>query len=134
MTLWVNKVGPYNNPQETYNYYELPFCKVETEHPPKHPVCLWSWLNQVLEGLGQPPLLKRIPLGVAYSAGAIAEVIWKLLAKAGEPPITRFVAVELAKDHYFRIDEATRDIGYRPSVEMDDALKNTILDLSERGY
>jgi nucleoside-diphosphate-sugar epimerase len=98
------------------------------------PVCLWSWLNQVLEGLGQPPLLKRIPLGVAYSVGAIAEVIWKLLAKAGEPPITRFVAVELAKDHYFRIDEATRDIGYRPSVEMDDALKNTIRDLSERGY
>ncbi|GKD66967.1 transmembrane 9 superfamily member 1-like protein, partial [Tanacetum coccineum] len=25
VTLWVNKVGPYNNPQETYNFYSLPF-------------------------------------------------------------------------------------------------------------
>eukprot|EP00884_Botryococcus_braunii_P014931 jgi/Botrbrau1/23439/Bobra.0712s0001.1 len=27
VNLWVNKVGPYNNPQETYNYYYLPFCR-----------------------------------------------------------------------------------------------------------
>jgi transmembrane 9 superfamily protein 3 len=25
--LWANKVGPYRNPQETYEYYSLPFCK-----------------------------------------------------------------------------------------------------------
>jgi hypothetical protein len=24
--LWVNKVGPFPNPQETYPYYSLPFC------------------------------------------------------------------------------------------------------------
>lgn len=27
VTLWVNKVGPYHNPQETYPYFSLPFCK-----------------------------------------------------------------------------------------------------------
>jgi transmembrane 9 superfamily member 3 len=25
--LWVNKVGPYHNPQETYDFYSLPFCR-----------------------------------------------------------------------------------------------------------
>jgi hypothetical protein len=25
--LWVNKIGPYYNPQETYTYYTLPFCR-----------------------------------------------------------------------------------------------------------
>ncbi|CAN4099949.1 unnamed protein product [Withania somnifera] len=25
--LWVNKAGPYNNPQETYRFYSLPFCR-----------------------------------------------------------------------------------------------------------
>ena len=25
--LYVNKVGPFNNPSETYQYYNLPFCK-----------------------------------------------------------------------------------------------------------
>lgn len=29
--VWANKVGPYNNPQETYPYFSLPFCK-----PPGH--------------------------------------------------------------------------------------------------
>lgn len=26
VTLYVNKVGPYHNPQETYHYYTLPVC------------------------------------------------------------------------------------------------------------
>ena len=43
----MNKVGPFNNPQETYNYYELPFCKVETDKPAKH---RWGGLGEVLEG------------------------------------------------------------------------------------
>jgi hypothetical protein len=30
VTLWVNKVGPYENPQETYPFYMLPFCKVRS--------------------------------------------------------------------------------------------------------
>jgi len=29
VTLWVNKVGPYHNPQETYEYFKLPYCKPE---------------------------------------------------------------------------------------------------------
>lgn len=27
--LYVNKVGPYHNPQETYHYYQLPVCSPE---------------------------------------------------------------------------------------------------------
>lgn len=25
--VYVNKVGPYSNPQETYHYYSLPVCR-----------------------------------------------------------------------------------------------------------
>lgn len=45
VTLWVNKVGPYNNPQETYNYYSLPFC-----HAPGNPAHKWGGLGEVLGG------------------------------------------------------------------------------------
>ncbi|XVF45229.1 hypothetical protein PTKIN_Ptkin02bG0188500 [Pterospermum kingtungense] len=45
ITLWVNKVGPYNNPQETYNYYSLPFC-----HPGTNPAHKWGGLGEVLGG------------------------------------------------------------------------------------
>lgn len=98
------------------------------------PVSLWSWLNQVLEGLGRLPLTKRIPLPVAYAAGALAETVWTLTRKAGEPPITRFVAVELAKDHYFDLGPTRRDLGYAPAFSMDSALENTIQDLKARGF
>ncbi|KAF3556952.1 hypothetical protein F2Q69_00013372, partial [Brassica cretica] len=45
VTLWVNKVGPYNNPQETYNYYSLPFCR-KTENS----IHKWGGLGEVLGG------------------------------------------------------------------------------------
>ena len=48
--------------------------------------------------------------------------------------MTRFVAVELAKDHFFDISAAKRDLGYAAKVSMADALKLTINDLKERGY
>ncbi|XP_010553598.1 PREDICTED: transmembrane 9 superfamily member 1 [Tarenaya hassleriana] len=45
VTLWVNKVGPYNNPQETYNYYSLPFCRSSGNDVHK-----WGGLGEVLGG------------------------------------------------------------------------------------
>ncbi|KAL6634548.1 hypothetical protein ACP70R_027219 [Stipagrostis hirtigluma subsp. patula] len=45
VTLWVNKVGPYNNPQETYNYFSLPFCHASENHVHK-----WGGLGEVLGG------------------------------------------------------------------------------------
>ncbi|KAK9908535.1 hypothetical protein WJX75_009309 [Coccomyxa subellipsoidea] len=45
--LWVNKVGPYNNPQETYNYYYLPFCKPKQADKAVHK---WGGLGVVLQG------------------------------------------------------------------------------------
>ena len=47
--LWENKVGPYNNPQETYNYHELPFCRVETALDEK-PTHKWGGLGEILQG------------------------------------------------------------------------------------
>jgi transmembrane 9 superfamily protein 3 len=38
-------VGPYNNPQETYNYHRLPFCRVNAS--PKHK---WGGLGEILQG------------------------------------------------------------------------------------
>ncbi|XP_073022241.1 transmembrane 9 superfamily member 1-like [Primulina eburnea] len=45
VTLWVNKVGPYHNPQETYNYYSLPFCR-----PSGNAAHKWGGLGEVLGG------------------------------------------------------------------------------------
>ena len=95
---------------------------------------LWPWVNSILEGLGHAPLTKQVPLPVAYAVGALCEGLWKVLGRRNEPPITRFVAVELAKDHYFDISAARRDLGYLANTPMAEALNQTILDLKTRGF
>lgn len=78
------------------------------------PVLLWQWLNGLLQTLGIPPMHRRVSLPAARRIGALAEGVWSLLRLPGEPPMTRFVATELAKDHWFSIEAARRDLAYQP--------------------
>jgi nucleoside-diphosphate-sugar epimerase len=82
------------------------------------PVVLWVWINQLLRGLNIPEIKKHVPLGAAYAAGVALEALWRVLPLKGEPPMTRFVAKEMATDHWFDISAARRDLGYAPHVTM----------------
>lgn len=82
------------------------------------PVNLWDWINELLRALGEAPVTKRVSLDAARRAGAVCEALWRVLPLKGEPPMTRFVAAELAKDHWFSIEAARRDLGYAPRVSM----------------
>jgi len=82
------------------------------------PVVLWDWINRLLRGLGRPLVTKKISLSAAKRIGTICEAAWKILPVPGEPPMTRFVATELAKDHWFDISAARSDLGYVPRMTM----------------
>ncbi|AHF91321.1 3-beta hydroxysteroid dehydrogenase [Opitutaceae bacterium TAV5] len=82
------------------------------------PVFLWDWINGLLTALGEPPVRRRVSLRAASAIGAVCETAWRVLRKRGEPPMTRFVAAELAKDHWFSIEAARRDLGYAPRISM----------------
>lgn len=90
------------------------------------PVVLWDWINQLLRGLNLPEVTKHIPLPVAYTAGGILEALWRVLPLKGEPPMTRFVAKEMATDHWFDISAARRDLAYHPLVTMADGTAELI--------
>ena len=51
---------------------------------------------------------------------------------AGEPPMTRFVAAELAKDHWFDISAARRDLGYAPRISMEQGTAGLVQALRSR--
>jgi nucleoside-diphosphate-sugar epimerase len=82
------------------------------------PVVLWDWINDLLRALGEPPVTKKISLGAASALGSVCETLWRVLPVASEPPMTRFIAAELAKDHWFDLTAARRDLGYAPRVTM----------------
>jgi 2-alkyl-3-oxoalkanoate reductase len=93
------------------------------------PVVLWRWVNELLVALGEPPVQRRLSLGTASAIGGVCEAVWKIFRLSGEPPMTRFVAAELAKDHWFDISAAHRDLGYTPRITMAEGTKDLISSL-----
>ena len=72
---------------------------------------------------GRARLTKTISPALARAIGATLETVYKLLAIRSEPPMTRFVANEMATAHWFNIDAAKRDLGYRPLVSTEEGLQ-----------
>ena len=86
------------------------------------PLPLWEMVNRILAAAQLPPVTRTVPPTVAYGAGVLCEGIWNLLRLKGEPPITRFMAHELATAHWFSMDNARRDLGYEPEVSINEGL------------
>lgn len=82
------------------------------------PVMLWDWINELLRGVGVPEISKHVSLNTACFAGGVLETLWRALPLKGEPPMTRFVAKEMATDHWFNISAARRDLGYTPRITI----------------
>lgn len=89
-------------------------------------VNLWDWLARVFEGLGLPPITGQVSANTARRAGAILEWVWKALRLSGEPPMTRFVAAQLATSHSYSMEPAKLDFGYVPIVDLDEATERAI--------
>src|SRR5690606_10248292 len=65
------------------------------------PVNCWEWIDQILALADLPPVRKRISLGAARAIGAVCETVYRGLRLTGEPPMTRFLAEQLARSHWF---------------------------------
>lgn len=90
------------------------------------PVALWPWLGRLLAGVGLRGPRTRIPLPLGRALGAAAEAAWSALRLAGEPPLTRFVAAQLARSHTYSLEPARRDLGYEPPVTGEAAFDATL--------
>ena len=82
------------------------------------PVVLWDWINELLRGIGAPEITKHVSLRTASIAGGLLESLWSVFPLKGDPPMTRFIAKEMATDHWFDISAAKRDLGYAPRVSL----------------
>ena len=86
-------------------------------------------VNAILAAAGLPAESRTVPLPVAEVAGAAVEVVWRLLRRQSDPPMTRFLARQLATAHWFDISAAWRDLGYRPQVGLDEGFRRLALSL-----
>jgi nucleoside-diphosphate-sugar epimerase len=89
------------------------------------PVPLWEWIGRVLALHNLPPVRRRISATNAQRLAAVAEWVWKTCGLTSDPPLTRFLAEEMATDHYYNIDAARQELGYRPSCSVWEATERS---------
>tara|TARA_R110002072_G_scaffold64203_5_gene159686 strand:- start:17958 stop:18929 length:972 start_codon:yes stop_codon:yes gene_type:complete len=88
------------------------------------PVKIWEFINQILIKKGENKIDKKVSFKVAYLAGSIFEIIYKVLnIKDKEPPMTRFVALQLNKDHFFDHQKASNLLNWKPKYSIDELLE-----------
>jgi nucleoside-diphosphate-sugar epimerase len=89
-------------------------------------VPLWPWIGELLKALDLPPVQRKIPLRLAYHMGALLEKVCPLLGLRGDPPMSRFVAQQLATSHSYDMGPLQSDLGYEERVSMREATALTI--------
>jgi len=94
------------------------------------PVPLWGWFNDLLGELHVPRIEKQLGHGTAKFLFGAIETAHKLLP-LGEPTVTAFLADAMATSHWFDMQPAKDDLGYRIRVTMDQAVPPTVAYLRE---
>ncbi|MDH5637617.1 MAG: NAD-dependent epimerase/dehydratase family protein [Nitrospinota bacterium] len=92
------------------------------------PVKLWDWINEILEGLDLPRVTRKVPFGVAYTAGGAMELVYRALGLRSEPMMTRFLAQQLARNHHYSIEKARRELGWEPAIGHKEGMARLIAD------
>ncbi|MEY3299263.1 MAG: hypothetical protein RLZZ597_2523 [Cyanobacteriota bacterium] len=85
------------------------------------PTSLIELLERLSQPLGIPLHFKPLPFPLAYGLAAAMEGVAKLSA-GREPILTRYTVGLLAFSQTLDIAAATRDLGYQPSVTLDQGL------------
>jgi nucleoside-diphosphate-sugar epimerase len=79
------------------------------------PIACWDWISTILKCASMTPPNRKISLRGAYNLGAMLEGVYGALRIRHEPPMTRFVALQLGVDHFFDISAAKQRLGYQPA-------------------
>jgi len=88
------------------------------------PINAGQFSIELVKNMGLETRLVRVPDPVARAMGVAMERIYQALGVA--KPLFTEANVKLCDiDHYFSIDKAKRDLGYRPLVDTEEGLRRT---------
>lgn len=80
-------------------------------------------IARLLEAAGETPRIGNVSLGLAMAAASAVEGIWRLTHRRADPPLSRFVVEHLATAHWYNLTAARTDLGYEPTVSIDEGLE-----------
>jgi 2-alkyl-3-oxoalkanoate reductase len=77
-------------------------------------------IAQLCRAAGVPAPRRRVPFPVAWAAGAAVEAVWTATRRRATPPLTRFLAEQLATAHWFDQRRTRAALGWAPRVGLDE--------------
>ncbi len=76
------------------------------------------FLNALLAACGRQAITRKIPRRLGLCLGTLCETVFRWLGNENEPPLTYFVAAQLATAHWYDISRARQELGYQPRVSL----------------
>jgi nucleoside-diphosphate-sugar epimerase len=70
----------------------------------------------------EPPSI-RVPYRLAYAGGAVVERLWERRGREDDPPMTSFLAEQLATAHWFDQRETRRSLNWVPRVRLEEGFE-----------
>ncbi len=80
-------------------------------------------LSRICLAMGAPPPTTSIPSAVATAAGSVVESVWGRLERDEEPPLTRFLAEQLATAHWFDQRRTRELLQWKPHVSLTEGFR-----------
>ncbi|SDY06468.1 NAD-dependent epimerase/dehydratase family protein [Lysobacter enzymogenes] len=94
------------------------------------PVAIWSVIDRLADALSLPRPRKRVPKPLALALASAVEAFHRRFRPDVEPALLRYGVELLSVDMTLDISRARDELGYRPRVNMDDALNKTLQELA----
>jgi 3beta-hydroxy-delta5-steroid dehydrogenase/steroid delta-isomerase len=64
-----------------------------------------------------------VPYKLAYAVAALMEFVYRARGSKKPPVLTRFAVAALAGSRSYSIEKAKRELGYAPSVDMEEGMR-----------
>jgi nucleoside-diphosphate-sugar epimerase len=80
-------------------------------------------LSRIVSAAGLPVPRLQVPAAAAKAGGRLFEEVWDRRGLEVDPPMTRFLAEQLATAHWFDQRETRRALGWTPAVTLEEGFE-----------
>lgn len=80
-------------------------------------------VGRIVRAAGLEPPSLRVPYVAARAGGLVAERIWDRVDRHSDPPMTSFLAEQLATAHWFDQRETRTALQWQPAISLDEGFR-----------
>ena len=85
-----------------------------------------EYLNGIATCLGAPPVTKKVPYKVAYSAAFLMELFGHVFGKKNPPMVTRYAVWLIGRRCFFSAEKARRELGWTAEVGYEEGIRRAV--------